>query len=155
LPLISSISFKQNINCQAYYNKVAEYIKFNRYEAILVSFISVDGESFKKKTEYDTLLEYKLSSIKILQKLCNCKVVVLGPTPLFPVDNNFFSPNRKLIQGNENPSKKVKIIDMNDFAFKEDIFLTKNLLNNQNIKMLVITKNDCFLYIFYIIYILI
>jgi peptidoglycan/LPS O-acetylase OafA/YrhL len=141
--VISSISFKQSINCQAYYNKIAEYVKFNRYEAILVSFISVDGESFKKKTEYDTLLEYKLSSIKILQKLCNCKVVVLGPTPLFPVDNNFFSPNRKLIQGNENPSKKVKIIDMNDFAFKEDIFLTKNLLNNQNIKMINLMDEFC------------
>jgi hypothetical protein len=140
--LIANKAFEQNKDCQLYINKVGTKIKANNYKAIIVKYISTVDKSSLKSHDYDLLFKYKLSSLKILQNRCNCKIVLLGPTPLFPVDNNFFSPGRKIIKGNETPAHQVKITEMNQVPFKENTFWSKNLPSD-NIMTISLINEFC------------
>ena len=68
--------------------------------------------------------------------------MILGPTPIFPNDNDFFSTNRRLFQGNEVQRKQIDRSKMNQIPFEENSFWIKTLIDNENIFM--ITRMNIF-----------
>jgi peptidoglycan/LPS O-acetylase OafA/YrhL len=143
LELIIDNGFKQDNECQKYIEKISSKIKSNNYDGIIVSYISIVDKSALKNDDYNLAWQYKYSSLKILQNKCNCKVVNLGPTPIFPTDIDFFSPGRRLMEGNENASTQVKITNMNQIPFKENTFWTKNLFRDKNIVVINLIDEFC------------
>lgn len=143
----SEFQFNQSSDCQLYIDKVKQYIQSKKYNGIMIAYISSVDKATLGNNSYSTFLDQKLTSIRKIQSLCDCKVLIIGPTPLFPRDSNFFSPNRRIIQGNENPLQEVKISEMDQSPFKENIFWTNKLFKDENIFMINTIEEFCGLHV--------
>jgi hypothetical protein len=83
-----------------------------------------------------------LSELKYVEQKCKCHVILIGPTPEFPDKNEFFSPNRSLLQGSYTPSKSNPKNKMALNPFLDDEFFKKSI-NGYNLTYLSAIDKFC------------
>ena len=122
--------------CLNYSKRVERILHENSFSQVIITYRShslaskiSEGNWFASPKKFRNLVSTELVHIK---KVCNCKVIFLGPTPEFPDKDYFFSMNRLIIQGEYRAPKKFLIRKMMTEPFQDDISYP-NLLNKTGV----------------------
>lgn len=106
--------------CFTYSKDVTNIVAKKKYDLIIASYRSATlNNSFYSAEEYSKM---KIQSLLNLVRANNSKLLFVGPVPEFPLNPDFFAPNRLLISGNEKPPKNFHKRDLNKIPFIENSF---------------------------------
>ena len=106
--------------CFEYSKNVTNIVTKKKYDLIIASYRSATlNNSSYSAEEYSKM---KIQSLLNLVRANNSELLFIGPVPEFPLNPDFFEPNRLLISGNEKPPKYFHKRDLNQIPFIENSF---------------------------------
>jgi hypothetical protein len=113
--------------CFNYNKHLQSIVDKNRYDIIIASYrsSSLNNTSLSSE-EYSKI---KIESLLSLKEINRSKLLLIGPVPEFPLNPDFFAPNRLLIAGNEKSPKYFNITSLNQNPFIENNFY-RSFLNS-------------------------
>ena len=117
-------------DCKLYSDRVKSYVQQGNIKTILASYRS--SSLRPQETSSLSYLNIQLRGLIELGRYCSCRVILIGPTPEFPINPNFFQVNRLVLAGNENPTHRVSRKLMNELPFENDLFWQKSIARLEN-----------------------
>ena len=106
-------------SCYGYSANVERVVNEGNYDFVIAHYRSSTLNPMNKGS-WKSYSKIKIESLQELVNTHKINVLLLGPTPEFPKNPQFFDNRRLLLQGNENPTKVVLKQDMNTVPFLEN-----------------------------------
>jgi len=133
-----------NEKCVSFSSKILDYVDRNKFEKIYISNRSTSLVPLGFNISAINYRKMQFQSLVDLQMVCSCEVNLIGPTPEFPLEPDFFAPNRSLFWGNEISPRSVNQSLMNQQPFNDDLYWQiKTSQINSRFKYISLIKIFC------------